>query len=126
MQEKKVKEMVRASCNFGTAPRGQTQDEKILFDAVEAGGGKLLLAMAEKRQFTFITVEEALDLSKKLPVEMAQDFWDLSVSPLLRGYLVRELERGEHSGEKGKLLLQLLKVYWRPERDDGFELVAES
>ena len=63
-------------------------------------------------QLNALTVEEALDCARKLPEKLKQQFFDSSLSPMLRAYLLAELTEDDSSEEKIALVNVLLDPFW--------------
>jgi hypothetical protein len=58
-----------------------------------------------------------LKIYRDLPEKTVQKFFDLSLSPLLRGYLLAELSEGESTSEKIDVINMLLEIFRRPPND---------
>ena len=116
-------EHVKAACKFGTIPAEHSKYEKILLEAVADKEFKVVEALTRAVCFKFLSVEEVLGIYRALPGELAQKFFDRTILPLQRGYLLAELTGPDCTSETVEVVNMLLQVFWHPERSacDSFE-----
>lgn len=122
----------RAACTFGEKPVEHNNYEKLFLEAAAEGNFKAAAALTQALSFNFLSVEEALEISRTLPEKLAQRFFDRCVPPLLRAYLLTELSESEYTDEKGKVINMLLHIFrhpeladWSPFWDDDFDLFED-
>ena len=127
--EKMDRELLRFACEFGCSylpaslrikrdlkllknPEMRSKYEQLLLDAVEDKQWQIVSSLAGSVQLNALTVEEALDCARKLPEKLKQQFFDSSLSPMLRAYLLAELTVDDSSEEKIALVNVLLDPFW--------------
>lgn len=110
-------EELKAACALGNGPAAYNNYEKILLDAAAEKDFKIVKALSGTVCFQFLAVDEVLKIYRDLPEKTVQKFFDLSLSPLLRGYLLAELSEGESTSEKIDVINMLLEIFRRPPND---------
>ena len=94
--------------------------EQSLINAVKSGEINIFRDLDGKTKVSCLSAEEALEIFSTCKSNAARNFFNNAITPMLRAFLIAELDKMTPDTEKNGLINRLLKPYWYDGDNENF------